>query len=176
MNGMNSRTLMPPVIPPHPGSHNANWLNGFPFRSFLELGAYRNAPGSARGHARNVLAEWGLGRLTDAVILVVSEMVTNSVAATGQAEWDAGLPPVRLWLLGGPGAGGTGEVLVLVWDAVAVVPEMGEAGAEDESGRGLGIVHWLSGRQWDCYLPPAPQGGKVTRALIDRPWSDEPPD
>jgi hypothetical protein len=49
-------------------------------------------------------------------------------------------------------------------------------GAEDESGRGLGIVHRLSGRQWDWYLPPAPPGGKVTRALIDCPWRDHLPD
>ena len=79
-------------------------------------------------------------------------------------------------MLAGTGASGTGEVLLVVWDAVAEVPEMGKAGAEDESGRGLGIVHWLSGRQWDCYLPAAPQGGKVTRALLDRPWRDQPPD
>ena len=176
MNDANVHTLIPPVIPPHPLSPNGNWLKGFPLRSFLELGAYRNAPGSARGHARNVLAEWGLEPFTDAVTLVVSEMITNSVAATAGAAWEAGLPPVRLWMLGSPGPGGAGEVLVLVWDAVAEVPEMGEAGAEDESGRGLGIVHWLSGRQWDCYLPPAPHVGKVTRALIDRPWRDQPPD
>jgi hypothetical protein len=172
---MNSRTLIAPVIPPHPVTPNGNWLAGFPLRSFLELGAYRNAPGSARGHARNVLAEWGLGAFADAVTLVVSELITNSVNATSAVSWDAGLPPVRMWLLGGPGASGTGEVLVLVWDGVAEVPAMGEAGADDESGRGLGIVHWLSGRQWDCYLPPAPHGGKVTRALIDRPWRDQPP-
>src|SRR6266480_2060875 len=171
VNGMNSRTLVPPVIPPHPLVSNGNWLNGFPLRSFLELGAYRNAPGSARGHARNVLAEWGLGEFTDAVILLISEMITNSVAATEKVSWEAGTPPVRLWMLGGPGT-----VLLVVWDAVAVVPDMGAAGAEDESGRGLGIVHWLSGRQWDCYLPSAPHGGKVTRALIDRPWRDQPPD
>ena len=39
---------------------------------------------------------------------------------------------------------------------------------------GLGLVHALSGRQWDAWLPPAPYGGKVTRALIDRPWRDGP--
>jgi hypothetical protein len=176
VNAANAHTLIPPVIPPHPGSPYDNWLNAFPLRSYLELGAYRNAPGSARGHARNVLAEWGLGQFADAVTLVLSEMITNSVAATAEATWEAGLPPVRLWLLGGPGASGAGEILVLVWDAVAEVPVMGEAGGEDESGRGLGIVHWLSGRQWDCYLPPAPHGGKVTRTLIDRPWRDQPPD
>lgn len=175
MNNANVHTLIPPVIPPHPLSPNENWLNGFPLRSFLELGAYRNAAGSARGHARNVLAEWGLGQFTDAVTLVISELITNAVAATEKVAWAAGLPPVRLWLLGGPGADGAGEILLLVWDAVAEVPAMGTAGAEDESGRGLGIVHWLSGRQWDCYLPPAPPGGKVTRALLDSPWRDQPP-
>jgi hypothetical protein len=176
VNAANAPTLIPPVIPPHPLSPYDNWLSGFPLRSFLELGAYRNAAGSARGHARNVLAEWGLGQFTDAVTLLVSEMITNSVAATEKLTWDAGLPPVRLWMLGGPGAGGAGEVLLAVWDAVAVVPEMSAADTADESGRGLGIVHWLSGRQWDCYLPPAPHGGKVTRALIDHPWRDQPPD
>ena len=176
MNAAKAQTLISPAIPPHPLSPNGNWLKGFPLRSFLELGAYRNAAGSARGHARNVLAEWGLGQFTDAVTLLASEMITNSVAATEKVAWAAGRPPVRLWLLGGPGARGTGEVLLVVWDAVAEVPEMGAPGAEDESGRGLGIVHWLSGRQWDCYLPPAPHSGKVTRALLDSPWRDQPPD
>lgn len=88
MNGMDSRTLVPPVIPPHPSLTHGNWLAGFPLRSFLELGAYRNAAGSARGHARNVLAEWGLGQFTDAVVLLVSEMITNSVAATEKGVFE----------------------------------------------------------------------------------------
>src|SRR5947207_9901018 len=100
--------------------------------SWARTGAYRNAAGSARGHARNVLAEWGLGQFTDAVTLLASEMITNSVAATEKVTWDAGVPPVRLWMLGGQGARGTGEVLLVVWDAVAEIPEMGQAGAEDE--------------------------------------------
>jgi hypothetical protein len=87
VNGMDSRTLVSPVIPPHPSLTHGNWLAGFPLRSFLELGAYRNAAGSARGHARNVLAEWGLGQFTDAVVLLVSEMITNSVAATEKVAW-----------------------------------------------------------------------------------------
>jgi hypothetical protein len=51
-------------------------------RSHLELGAYRGAAGSARGHARNVLAEWELRQLAEATEMVVSELVANSVAAT----------------------------------------------------------------------------------------------
>jgi len=37
-----------------------------------------------------------------------------------------------------PGRRRDGEVLLVVWDAVAEVPDMGKAGAEDESGRGWG--------------------------------------
>jgi hypothetical protein len=172
VNAANARTLISPAIPPHPSSPDDHWLSGFPRRTFLELGAYREAAGSARGHARNVLAEWGLAAFADAVTLVVSELIANSVIATEKVRWDAGVPPVRLWMLGGAGTSGTGEILVLVWDAVRKLPELGGAGAEDESGRGVGIVHALSGRQWDAWLPPAPYGGKVTRALIDHPWRD----
>jgi hypothetical protein len=178
VNGSNAHTLIPPVIPAHPSSPYGGWLRRYPLRSFLELGAYPDAPGTARGHARNVLAEWELSRFCDAVTLVVSELVTNSIAATRAATWEAGLPPVRLWLLGSPAVDGTGEVMVLVWDAVAgeLMPAMASPASEDdESGRGLTIVAWLSGQQWDSYLPPSPYGGKVTRALIDRPWRDQAP-
>src|SRR5438552_416810 len=78
-----------------------NWLAAFPLRSFLELGAYDRAPGSARGHVRNLLREWQLGYLAEAVLLVLSELVTNSVVAMSEVRWEGGLPPVRLWVLGG---------------------------------------------------------------------------
>ena len=55
-----------------------------------------------------------------------------------------------------------------MWDAVPGLPEPREAGDLDESGRGLLIVEQLSAR-CDCYLPPAPHVGKVTRALITTP-------
>ncbi len=172
---MNAPALIPPIIPAHPQSTYGNWIKGFPLRSFLELGAYENAPGSARGHARNVLAEWGLAAFTDAVCLVISEMVTNSLRAIQKVAWEVALPPVRLWLLGVAGADAAGQVMILVWDAVAEPPVPQVAGAEDVSGRGLGIVDWLSGRQRGWYFPAAPYGGKVTQALIDHPWREQPP-
>jgi hypothetical protein len=64
VHATNARTLISPVIPPHPSLTHDNWLASFPLRSFLELGAYKNAAGSARGHARNVLAEWRLDDLS----------------------------------------------------------------------------------------------------------------
>jgi hypothetical protein len=184
VNDMNASGRTAPVIPPHPSSANGGWLSAFPLRTFLELGAYRSAAGSARGHARNVLAEWRLSHLEDAVTLILSELVTNSVNAAEKETWEAGRPPVRLWLLGRPGtsspgtsspgtsgdgAGGGGEVMVLVWDAVAEVPaDPGLADELAESGRGL----WMARRyrtRLDFYRPRWAYGGKVARALIDRP-------
>ena len=143
MNALSAHTLIPPVIPSHPSLRYHNWLHGFPLRSFLELGAYHPAAASARGHARNVLVEWGLGDFTDAVTLVISELIANSVNATGRVTWEGGVPPVRLWLLGGARAvrdrGGNGR-------SVGRGPrgsQPAEAGEDDESGRGLGIVDTL---------------------------------
>jgi hypothetical protein len=170
---MNAHTLISPVIPPHPLSPHDGWLKGFPLRSFLELGAYRTAPGSARGHVRNLLREWRLDHLEEPALAVVSELIANSVAATATVAWAAGRPPapsVRLWLLGG-----AAEVMVAVWDAVPAAPVPRAAGPLEENGRGLTIVAALSAR-WDFYHPPAPPGGKVTRALITATPPAAPPD
>jgi hypothetical protein len=93
----------------------------------------------------------------------VTELTTNSFVATEKVTWEAGRPPIRLWLLAGPDG-----VLVAVWDAVTTPPRQRVAGELEESGRGLGIVDAYCAR-WDCYRPPAPYGGKVTRALIGCP-------
>lgn len=93
--------------------------------------------------------------------LVVTEIVTNSMLATGKVRWAAERPPVRL--LARPDA-----ILIAVWDAVTDLPQPRAAGELDESGRGLQLVRHFSAR-WDCYQPPAPHPGKVTRALITSP-------
>jgi anti-sigma regulatory factor (Ser/Thr protein kinase) len=141
-------------------------MAGAPFRDSLELGAYDTAPGTARGHARNVLAEWCLGHLWDVAELVISELVTNCVHATEGVEWPLGRPPVRLWLRGDPR-----RVCVLAWDAVAALPVPRAADEDEESGRGLAIVDALSAG-WGCYEASEPLGGKVTWALIGAPWRD----
>jgi hypothetical protein len=114
-----------------------------------------------------LLGEWQFGHLAEAVLLVLSELLTNSVVATREARWEAELPPVRLWVLGGaPG------VMLLVWDALADDPRPRPADVWDESGRGLLIVQRYSA-SWDSYPVSGPPGGKITRALIDKPC---PPD
>ena len=160
------------VVHPHLRSPDSRWIAGAPFRDSLELGAYDTAPGTARGHARNVLAEWGLGHLRDVAELIISELVTNAVHATeavGRSIWPAGRPPVRLWLRGDPY-----RVCVLAWDAVAVLPVPRTAGEDEEGGRGLAIVDALCAR-WGCYEASEPLSGKVTWALIGAPWRDQPP-
>jgi hypothetical protein len=54
-----------------------------------------------------------------------------------------------------------------VWDAVLSAPVPRAADAEDESGRGLGIVAGLSTRCGFYY--PGKHGGKVTWSIIGSP-------
>ncbi len=77
--------------------------------SFLELGALPSAVPCARIHARQVVWEWGLGALTEAVELVVSELVTSGAACVIryhgqplQGRLEAGCPAGSLVALLGP--------------------------------------------------------------------------
>jgi hypothetical protein len=149
-----------PVIPPSPVAPDSAWLASWHQRDFLELGACETAPRTARGVIRERLAAWGLSRFTDDAELVATELITNSVGATRQSAWEASMPPVRLWLLGGEMG-----VAVLVWDGVPREPVHREAAGDDEGGRGLSIVQALSSG-WDFYFPSEPFWGKVTRAFI----------
>jgi len=149
-----------PVIPPHPADLGSRWLAGFDRRDFLEVGAYDFAPATVRAVLRERLPRWGLGHLLEAVELVGSELTANAVAATRESAWDGGIPPVRVWLLGGAVTAG-----VLVGDAVLRRPVRRMAGGDDESGRGLQIVDALSS-EWGSYFPPPPFSGKLTWAFI----------
>lgn len=140
-----------------------------PFRDSLPLGAYDQAAGTARRHARQVMSEWGIGHLWDTAEFVIGEIVTNAYQATELVEWPAGRPAVRFWM-----HADSRRVCVLAWDAVAALPAPRAAGELEESGRGLPIVAALSAA-WGCYELPAPLGGKVTWALCGQPWRDQPP-
>ncbi len=127
----------------------------WPVRDFLELGALPGAVPSARLHARQIVWEWALTPLTEPVEQVVSELITNSVAA---ARAMPQVEPVRLWLLSD-----SRKVVVLVWDANPQPPALIEVGDDAESGRGLFLVQAFSER-WGSY--PTPQmGGKVVWAV-----------
>ncbi len=127
----------------------------WPLRDFLEYGALPSAVPSARLHARQIAWEWGLSALSENVGLLVSELMTNGLAAARAIE---PISPVRLWLLAD-----TTRILILVWDANPHLPALVQAEEYAESGRGLLLVQALSQRWGSC---PTPQmGGKVVWAL-----------
>src|SRR5215471_8442137 len=146
----------------------AHAVASWPLRSHLELGALPSAVPCARLHAKQVLWEWGLDALAEAVELIVSELVTNGVQAsegmTGsrcRGRWVPGVPPVGLWL-----CSDKQSVLVQVWDGNDRRPERKEVDLEAVGGRGLLLVEALSA-EWGTYAPER-SSGKVVSALIAR--------
>lgn len=135
-------------------------------RSYLEMGAVASAVRGARRHTRVVLGMWGLPELAEAAEHIVSELVTNAVAASGGllgsrfgGRWHAGLPPVRLWL-----TTGEGRVLVQVWDGNDRMPVQREPDLERDGGRGLWLVEALSD-DWGAFRP-GHASGKVVWAMV----------
>lgn len=143
-----------PVPPAH--TRGTMMADKWPLRDCIEFGALPGAVPCARLHARLVLAEWGLSRLSDQVELVVSELLTNAVAAARSLEW---VSAVRLWLLAD-----TAWILIAVWDANPRLPVRVDADELAESGRGLHLVEAIAS-QWDAYATRQP-GGKIVRAVI----------
>jgi histidine kinase-like protein len=142
-----------PVSPPH---HQGSPIPGdWPLRTFLELGAFAGAVPGARLYTRQSLWEWRLTHFSDSVELVVSELLTNAVAASQAMNR---LWPVRLWVMSD-----TTRVLISVWDANPHPPVRLEPTEETESGRGLLLVESFS-EQWGWYVPDT--GGKVVWALV----------
>jgi anti-sigma regulatory factor (Ser/Thr protein kinase) len=127
----------------------------WPLRSFLELGALPGAVPCARLHARQLAWEWGLDALGYDTAVLVSELVTNAVAAARAVRpvW-----PVRLWLLSD-----AAQIAILVWDASPHPPVPVGADAAAESGRGLLLVEAISS-QWGWY-PAGDTIGKVVWAI-----------
>ena len=102
-------------------------------------------------------AEWGLQPLAETVELLVSELVTNAIQASQRLS-RAEPAVVHLWLIRGQNS-----ITVCVWDASADMPVRHDAGADEESGRGLMIIDAVSS-DWGAYLK---DGGKIVWARID---------
>jgi anti-sigma regulatory factor (Ser/Thr protein kinase) len=137
---------------------------GWEWHSALSIGALATATPCARLHARNVVYEWGLHDIADAVELVVSELVTNSVKSSmddGRPRYSAesGLAYVHLRL-----SSDRVVMLVEVWDENAGLPVPTRPSLDDDSGRGLMLVAALS-QQWGWDL--SQNGiGKIVWSLI----------
>ena len=132
--------------------------------TFLTLAATPTAVRYSRQFVRLALKRWGLAALAEDAELVVSELVTNAVQASGVTD------PEAAW--GDLGRLATIQVRVLmyqagivieVWDRDPGAPAGHDAASDEEGGRGLMIVTALC-KEWD-YLCAA-RGGKVVWAEL----------
>ena len=138
----------------------------WPHQTFLELGALATAAPCARLHTTLVLWEWELGTLVSTAGLVVSELVSNAVQASGgltgsrfAGAWSPGTPPVRVWL-----SADDCRVVIQVWDGSDRPPVPQPVEPEADRGRGLLLVGALSA-EWGCYTPEK-SSGKVVWAVV----------
>jgi len=138
----------------------------WPHQTFLELGALATAAPCARLHTTLVLWEWELGTLVSTAGLVVSELVSNAVQASGgltgsrfAGVWSPGTPPVRVWL-----SADDCRVVIQVWDGSDRPPVPQPVEPEEDRGRGLLLVGALSA-EWGCYTPEK-SSGKVVWAVV----------
>lgn len=139
-----SRTVHHRSRPPHP------------LRLVLDLGAVVTAPGCACAWTRQVLWEWQLAGVSDTAAVIVSELTTNAVHISCQE----GQPFIRLIL-----TLDQGELAILVRDFCPGTPQPGNAGADEENGRGLFLVQSMSDRfGWNPANDGAP--GKLIWAVV----------
>ncbi|GAA4514084.1 hypothetical protein GCM10023191_082120 [Actinoallomurus oryzae] len=124
------------------------------------IAALPSAVGQARAYARWVMGRWQLSAIADTVELLVSELVTNAVKATGVLDGPADerllvgkVRPVYLSL-----SELAQTLLIEVWDASSTPPLRRVASDGDETGRGLMLVQMLS-KEWGCEVLET--GGKV---------------
>lgn len=132
--------------------------------AYVELAALPMTPFWARRHAQAVLGAWQVPPETiETAVLLVSELVTNAIAATTKAQTTRNLVagsagPIVQTLRRQPG-----RIVIEVSDLDASPPVLAEAGADAERGRGLMLVQALS-KEWSYYLPPT--GGKTVYCVI----------
>lgn len=117
------------------------------------LGALNTAPGCARAHLRDTLAEWGLTAYEEVAELLTSELVTNAVLAStdeqGHPVYVNGHMAVVIFRM----IANRDGLVLEAWDLVPIPPVMRQVGVWDESGRGLFLVDTLS-HQWAWKTAP----------------------
>jgi hypothetical protein len=124
------------AVPPF---HHGHDLEHWPLRDTILLGALADAVPSARAHLRQLLSGWGRAELSPDAGVVVSELVTNAVAASAERRLAAA--PVLVWL-----GSDSCCLLLAVADASPRPPVRLNLGPDAEGGRGLALVEALTHR------------------------------
>jgi hypothetical protein len=137
------------VATPRAGSSAAHGQLAYPREWGTVLGAIPEAPGTCRYIIRAALRIRGLAGFTGDAEIVVTELASNAVRAMRAEEAGGRLAedmPIIVLVLGWPAHG----VRIEVWDRAPGLPRMREPDWEAEQGRGLFLVHQLTGGRWGC--------------------------
>jgi anti-sigma regulatory factor (Ser/Thr protein kinase) len=100
------------------------------------------AAAEARDQVRAVICAWDVPVDWDVAVLLTSELVTNAIRHTGDGAITLGIRRT------------CGELRVDVYDKSFSLPELADAPADAEAGRGLALVANLSA-DWGFYRTPA---------------------
>jgi anti-sigma regulatory factor (Ser/Thr protein kinase) len=113
----------------------------YPLENSLEFRPLPTAVPCGRLWARNVLFEWRLSDLTDDAELLVSELMTNALAASRPEYQFHDFTTITLRL-----RANSRYLIIEVWDRSPEDPAIAAAGGHSEYGRGLTIVDALASR------------------------------
>jgi anti-sigma regulatory factor (Ser/Thr protein kinase) len=123
---------------------------GAPYRhadALVRLTACPAAPSRGRRFMKTVLQLWDMPELEENAMLCTSELVTNAVTASKNADQQADFTPLEM--------NGVvilcaiiddGHLRIETWDASEKPAIIHEAGPDDEHGRGLVLVQAISDR------------------------------
>jgi anti-sigma regulatory factor (Ser/Thr protein kinase) len=130
----------------------------------LRLTAIPAAVAYSRTFVRHTLTRWQLEEHADTTTLIMSELVTNAIRATGITDvqpksWQIKPEHVIGIQLRAIGA----SLYAEVWDRMETAPTQKNPTLEETSGRGLLLVDELA-KQWNVYRSPF--GGKVVWAEL----------
>ena len=132
--------------------------------AYTELPALPTTPYWARRHAAAVLGAWQIDtETTETTLLLVSELVTNAVAATATLSGHdtTTSAPITQTL-----RRQDGQIIIEISDPDPRLPILTDTGPDAESGRGLLLVHALV-KEWSCYHQLA--GGKTVYCVFPIP-------
>ncbi|WP_405799401.1 ATP-binding protein [Streptomyces sp. NBC_01506] len=133
----------------------------------LTLVALPTAVSCARAFTGCTLRWWGATDVMDDALLVVSELTTNAVKATGpQTPKPTWADVTTQHLIGVQLRLNATHVYVEVWDSGRAAPAAKNPTTDDEGGRGLLLVQTLATR-WGTHRPPT--GGKIVWAELTLP-------
>ncbi|WP_051135706.1 ATP-binding protein [Streptomyces sp. 351MFTsu5.1] len=153
---------------------NANTVEPVPLlAASLRLTAVPTAVASSRMFVRFTLKRWQLLEHEESATLMMSELVTNAIKASGITD-----PDPKPWQIKAEHVIGMqlrvfdGSLYAEVWDRTPETPVRQNPDFNATSGRGLLLVELLA-KQWGVYRPNV--GGKIVWAELPLETSTELP-